>query len=84
MTRQSDSDRGGRRASPRPETVARYREALVLYASGDMTAARICKQCGVPEAAFRSYLHKYHRNLLLARHGISAPTIPDEIGRAHV
>jgi len=72
------SEAGGvRRGSPRPETVARYREALALYASGDMTAARICKQCGVPESGFRSYLHKYHRDLLLARHGISAPTIPD-------
>lgn len=72
------SEAGGvRRGAPRPETVARYREALALYASGDMTAARICKQCGVSETGFRSYLHKYHRDLLLARHGISAPTIPD-------
>lgn len=76
-TEVSSETEGGRRGSPRPETVARYREALALYASGGMTAARICKQCGVPETGFRSYLHKYHRDLLLARHGISAPTIPD-------
>ena len=76
-TEVSSETEGVRRPSPRPETVARYREALALYASGDMTAARICKQCGVPEAAFRSYLHKYHRDLLFARHGISAPAIPD-------
>ena len=73
----SSEAEGGRQGSPRPETVARYREALALYASGGMTAVRICKQCGVSEVGFRSYLYKYHRGLLLARHGISALTIPD-------
>lgn len=62
--------RAGRESHPRPETVARYREALALYASTDMTAARICEQCGVPVGDFRAYLQRFHRDLLFARHGM--------------
>lgn len=57
-------------AYPRSETVARYREALDLYASTDMTTVRICRQCGVPLFGFRSYLQRFHRELLLSRHGM--------------
>lgn len=59
-----------KRFSPRPETVARYREALELYAQTEMTAKQICEQCGVPTAGFRTYLQRFHRELLLARYGM--------------
>lgn len=68
---------GGRRPSPRPETVACYRNALVLNASGNMPAARICRKCGVSAAGFRSCLHRYRRDLLSARHGFAAASSPD-------
>lgn len=71
----SEGYRNGKKTAPRPETVARYREALELYASTGMPAVRICRQCGVPLSGFRSYLQRFHRELLLERHGVecSAP-----------
>lgn len=66
-----EGSRNGKRTAPRPETVARYREALDLYGSTDMTTVRICRQCGVPLSGFRRYLQRFHRELLLARHGMT-------------
>lgn len=66
---EAEGSRNGKKTVPRPETVARYREALDLYAATGMPAVRICEQCGVPLSGFRSYLQRFHRELLLERHG---------------
>lgn len=72
------SEAGGvRRGASRPETEEHYRAAVELYRSTGLSIREVCTQCCVSYNGFRSYLHKYHRDLLLARHGISAPTIPD-------
>ena len=54
----------------RPETEAKYREAIVLYRSTRISCAEIGRLCGVTESGLRSYISKYHRDLLLARNDI--------------
>lgn len=61
------------KSGPRPETVARYREALERYATTDESATQICQRCGVPLRGFLAYLYRQHRDLLLARHGVNSP-----------
>lgn len=63
-----------RPSGPRPGTVARYREALERYVATDESATRICQSCGVPLRGFLAYLYKWHRDLLLARHGVACTT----------
>lgn len=57
--------------SPRPVTEGKYCEAVELYGSTALSVRAICVQCGVSYAGFRSYLYKYRRGLLLARHGVT-------------
>lgn len=57
-------------AAARPSTVAKYREALSLYGSTDMTLRAICGHCGVSVTGFRNFLHRYCRKELLARYGM--------------
>ena len=71
--REASSPKASRSKGPLPETVARYRKAVELYAATDMTARRISEQCGVPVNGFLNYLRKYRRDLLLARHGFTVP-----------
>lgn len=59
--------------SARPATEAKYARAVELYAATDMSLRAICVQCEIPYAAFRSYLYKYRRDLLLKRHGVAGP-----------
>lgn len=54
------------------EADAKYAEALKLYATTGQPCTEIAKKCGVSASAFRSYLARRHRDLLLARHGIDA------------
>ena len=66
--------------NPKPETVARYKSAVELYASTNLTAKQICEQSGVPLKGFLSYIYRTQRHLLLARHGISCTTqLPSQI-----
>lgn len=48
----------------------RYRESLELYRTTDMTLKAICSRTGVSESAFKAYLFRHHRELMLARHGL--------------
>ncbi|MBS5524296.1 MAG: hypothetical protein KHX48_01730 [Alistipes sp.] len=61
-----------RRCGPLPATEERYREALALYRSTTLSVKRICTLTHAKYSGFRTYLCKYHRELVLARHGIEA------------
>lgn len=64
----------------RPETEAKYRTALELYRTTDLTLAEICRRCGVTVRGFSGYINKYHRHLMLKRNGIAcAPEAAGDI-----
>lgn len=48
---------------------AKYQEAVSLYATTLMTYKQIAESCGVSASAFRIYLYRHHRDLVLARYG---------------
>lgn len=54
----------------KPETEAKYRPALELYATTDLSYVEICRQCGVSLYGFSCYIGTYHRHLMLKRNGI--------------
>ena len=54
----------------RPETEARYRPALELYAASRLSCVEICRRCGVSLNGFSRYVSTYHRHLMLERNGI--------------
>lgn len=51
--------------------------AVELYRSTELSIREVCIQCDVSYSGFRSYLYKYHRDLLFAHHGVASSTIPD-------
>ena len=55
---------------PAPATEAKYREAVELYASTDLTCVEISRRCSVSLAGFKGGICKYRRDLLLPRYGI--------------
>lgn len=61
----------GRKYKPSAVTEKKYAEALKLYGNTALTMKDIVRQTGVPAEGFRAYLHKWHRNLVLERLGIS-------------
>lgn len=50
---------------------SRYRAALDLYGSTDLSVREICERTGTPLGAFRSYLRRCHRELMFARYGVT-------------
>lgn len=54
----------------RPETEAKYRPALELYATTELSHAEICRRCGVSVNGFSRYIGTYHRHLMLERNGV--------------
>lgn len=54
----------------KPETEAKYRPALELYAATDLSTAEICRRCGISISGFSRYIGTYHRHLMLERNGI--------------
>lgn len=62
--------------APKPETVARYAEALHLYRTTPMSARRIAAETKVSSKGFYEYLQKWHMDLVCQRKGI-----PYEEGR---
>lgn len=54
----------------RPETEAKYRQAIELYRSTDLSVAEISRICGLTNNGLRGYIFKYHRDLMLARNNI--------------
>ena len=61
----------GRKYRPSAETEKKYAEALKLYKDTALTVKDIVRRTGVTAEGFRAYLHKWHRNLVLERLGIS-------------
>lgn len=55
----------------RPETEAKYREAVALYGSTQLSCREISRICGVALSGLRCYIVRYHRDLMLGRYGIS-------------
>lgn len=51
---------------------AKYARALELFITTDMRSSDIAHECNVSAPAFRSWLARRHRDLLLTRHGIKA------------
>ena len=62
----------------KPETEAKYRPALELYSTTNLSTAEICRQCGVSLNGFSRYVNTYHRHLMLERNGIKCS--PEEAG----
>ena len=54
----------------RPEIEAKYRPALELYTTSDISCVEICRRCGVSLNGFSNYIGTYHRHLMLWRNGI--------------
>ena len=52
------------------ETEAKYRPALELYATTDLSTAEICRQCGGTLNGFSRYVNTYYRHLMLEHNGI--------------
>ncbi|WP_287619753.1 hypothetical protein [Parabacteroides sp.] len=54
-----------------PDAITmKYAEAVRLYASTEMTGKQIARQCGLSLPAFRIYLRRHHRSLMLKRNGL--------------
>lgn len=66
------NERVQKKATPtcRPETEAKYRPALELYAGSGLSCVEICRRCGVSLDGFVRYVCTYHRQLMLRRKGI--------------
>lgn len=54
----------------KPETEAKYRPALELYDTSDLSTVDICRRCEVSLSGFSRYVNTYHRHLMLERNGI--------------
>ncbi|MBQ9660986.1 MAG: hypothetical protein IJV37_06985, partial [Bacteroidales bacterium] len=61
--------RGGNGAhrEPKPETVAKYAEALRLVQETELTNVEIAASCGVGEGGLRNYLRVWHPALMQGR-----------------
>lgn len=67
-----------RQNRPKPETEARYGEALELYRTTRLSINAICEQNGISFNAFRSYIRRWHRELMFARYGIEISPLEAE------
>ena len=61
----------GRVYKPFPKTEQKYARALALYRDTALTLKEIVRQTGVSAEGFRSFLHKWHKDLVLERSGIT-------------
>lgn len=55
----------------KPETEEKYRQAIELYRTTELSCAEISRTCKVTVSGFQRYLSLYHRDLLLARYEIT-------------
>lgn len=62
----------GRIYRPSPATKQRYAQALELYRNTTLTMKEIVRRTGMPAEGFRFYLHKWHKDLVIERLGISS------------
>lgn len=63
------------------DTELRYRPAIELYRGTRMSVREICSRTGTRESAFRSFLRRRHRELMLARHGAGMTREPASTAR---
>lgn len=61
----------GRKYEPSSVTEKKYADALSLYKATSLTMKEIVKRTGVLAEGFRWYLHKWHKDLVLERIGVS-------------
>ncbi|WP_300763019.1 hypothetical protein [uncultured Bacteroides sp.] len=61
----------GRICRPTSESEEKYKKALSLYKDTSLTMKEIVSQTGVSAEAFRFYVHKWHKDLVYERLGIS-------------
>lgn len=61
----------GRRYEPASETIEKYKEALALYKETALPMKEIVRRTGVSAEGFRFYLHKWHKESVLERLGIT-------------
>ena len=58
----------------------KYRDAVELYDSTDMTISEICRRLGLSRSSFAAYICRSRRDLLYKRHGITdGAALPDGI-----
>lgn len=48
----------------------KYREAIVLYKTTDLTLGEISRRCGVTRSALAAYIYRSRRDLMLKRNGL--------------
>lgn len=68
----TSSKQGGRRKGPKQESVDKYREALQLYMTTELSCREICDLCGVGTSGFSAYVRKHYREVMLSRNGVTA------------
>ena len=56
---------------PKTETVAKYAEALELMRTSSLLMKEVAARCGVSLSGLYGYLRTWHRDLLVARRGIT-------------
>lgn len=72
----------GRIYKPSAVTEQKYAAALALYRDTEMTMKEIAEQTGVAASGFRFYLHKWYKQLVLERAGITEEEHPTDLRRA--
>ncbi len=70
MSPDKDHHENNRFQGVKPETEEKYRQAVELYRSTELSCAEISRTCKVTALGFQRYLSMYHRDLLLARYDI--------------
>lgn len=53
-----------------PAASEKYREAIGLYSTTDLTLGEISRRCGVTRKGLSAYIYRHHRDLLLRRNGV--------------
>lgn len=53
------------------ESARRYKKAVKLYASSDLSCKEIAEKTGVSLSGFKTHIQKYHRDLMLARYDMN-------------
>lgn len=69
----SDKEHNGNSHPKRskPETEEKYRQAIELYRSTQLPCTEISRICGITTSGLQNHIFRYHRDLMLARYGIS-------------
>lgn len=55
----------------KPKTEEKYKRAIEMYCSTQLPCTEISRICGVTASGLQNHIFRYHRDLMLARYGIS-------------